>query len=246
MSAASVDRVELSAAPGRGEATARIAEILRQAILRGEFAPGARVRQEQVAELTGASRAPVREALRLLAAEGLVTLVANSGARVSSLSLNECEEIYLVRERVEPLLLRMSAPRLDETAIDHLGTLAARMAEAADPEEFLALDRAFHLGTYAGAETIVLTELVVRLWNRTQAYRRVYTTLMDEWAGEVVHDEHRLIVAALRDGDLDNAESLVTGHIRRTRRRLARHPEVFANAADAAFLVPENVGRAPS
>jgi DNA-binding GntR family transcriptional regulator len=216
--------------PEHGEATGHIAELLREAIIRGDFAPGARVRQEQVAELTGASRAPVREALRMLAAEGLVTLVANSGARVSSLSLTECEEIYRVRERVEPLLLQMSAPGLDAASLDRLGTLAEQMAATSDPEEFLALDRAFHLGTYAGADTVVLSDLVHRLWNRTQAYRRIYTALMDEGARRTVHDEHRLIVAAIRDGDLDSAESLLAGHIRRTRRRLASHPEVFASA----------------
>lgn len=215
--------------PEHGAATAHIADALREAIVRGDFAPGARVRQEQIAELTGASRAPVREALRMLAAEGLVTLVANSGARVSSLSLSECEEIYRVRERVEPLLLRMSGPGLDEADLDHLGVLAEQMARAEDPEEFLALDRAFHLATYARAETVVLSDLVHRLWNRTQAYRRIYTALMDERARQTVHDEHRLIVAAIRDGDLDSAESLLAGHIRRTRRRLASHPEVFAS-----------------
>jgi DNA-binding GntR family transcriptional regulator len=215
--------------PEHGEATAHIADLLREAIVRGDFAPGARVRQEQIAELTGASRAPVREALRMLAAEGLVTLVANSGARVSSLSLPECEEIYRVRERVEPLLLRMSAPGLNESELERLATLAEQMAQAGDPEEFLALDRAFHLATYANAETVVLSDLVHRLWNRTQAYRRVYTALMDERARQTVHDEHRLIVAAIRDGDLDSAESLLAGHIRRTRRQLASHPEVFAS-----------------
>ena len=107
--------------------------------------------------------------------------MANSGARVSSLSLTECEEIYRVRERVEPLLLRMSAPGLATDARPARG-LAEQMAGTADPEEFLALDRAFHLGTYAGADTVVLTDLVHRLWNRTQAYRRVYTALMDESA----------------------------------------------------------------
>ena len=221
--------------PEHGEATAHIADLLREAIVRGDFVPGARVRQEQIADLTGASRAPVREALRMLAAEGLVTLVANSGARVSSLSLPECEEIYRVRERVEPLLLRMSAPGLDESDLDRLAALAEQMARSTDPEEFLALDRAFHLATYATAETVVLSDLVHRLWNRTQAYRRVYTALMDERARRTVHDEHRLIVAAIRDGDLDSAESLLAGHIRRTRRQLASHPEVFASHPGSSF-----------
>lgn len=217
--------------PEHGSAPAHVAAVLREAIIRGEFPPGTRVRQEQVAALTGASRVPVREALRMLAAEGLVMLVANTGAWVSSLSLSECEEIYRVRERLEPLLLRLSAPGLGTTELEHLERLAENMAETEDAEEFLLRDREFHLATYAGTTTVVLNDLVTRLWNRTQAYRRVYTAMMDERARQAVHDEHRLIVTAIRERDLDSAENLLTGHIRRTRRQLASHPDVFTHTA---------------
>src|SRR3546814_488992 len=169
----------------------------------------------------------------MLAAEGLVTLVANSGARVSSLSLSECEEIYRVRERVEPLLLRLNAPYLNAAMLDQLDTLAQLMAGTDDPEVFLDLDRAFHLGTYEGVGTVVLTDLVHRLWNRTQAYRRVYTGLMDNRARRTVHDEHRLIVAALRDNAVVSAEPLLECHISRTRRQHAPHPALFARAFPA-------------
>ncbi|MFC5788726.1 GntR family transcriptional regulator [Agromyces tardus] len=217
----------MASAPEHGAAAAHIADRIREAIISGEYAPGTRIRQEELATEAGASRVPVREALRMLAAEGLVTLVANTGAWVSSLSLSECQEIYRVRERVEPLLLRMSAPNLDDAELDRLDGLAAAMAATDDPELFLTLDREFHLSTYGGAETVVLSDLVHRLWNRTHSYRRVYTGLMDDRARETVHDEHRLMVAAMRDRDLDSAESLLTSHIRRTRRQLAGHPELF-------------------
>lgn len=211
-----------------GAATAHVADRVREAIIRGAYPPGTRIRQEELAEETGASRVPVREALRVLEAEGLVTLVANTGAWVSSLSLGECQEIYRVRERVEPLLLRMSGPGLSGPVLDELEALAERMSASDDPEAFLELDRSFHLLTYTGTSTVVLTDLVHRLWNRTQAYRRIYTRLMDDRARRTVHDEHRLIVGALRDHDIDAAVSLLAGHIRRTRRQLASHPEVFA------------------
>lgn len=213
----------------RGAATLHVADALRNAIIRGTLAPGERIRQEQIGELTGASRAPVREALRMLSTEGLVTLVPNAGARVSSLSLDECQEIYRLRERVEPLLLRMSAPGLTANDLDRLDTLASQMAAVNDHEEFLVLDRAFHLSSYAGTQTAVLTDLVHRMWNRTEAYRRLYSRQMDERAQQIAHDEHRLIVASLRDGELESAENVLAGHIRRTRRRLSAHPEVFAS-----------------
>src|ERR1700751_4881575 len=89
-----------------------IAESPRAAILDGSYRPGERIRQEDVAARSGASRIPVREALRMLAAEGLVTLVANSGAWVTRLTMAECAELYLIRERLVPLRLRGRMPRL--------------------------------------------------------------------------------------------------------------------------------------
>src|SRR5690606_10695586 len=155
---------ETTAAPrdGHGAAGRRVADALREAILRGEHAPGDRIRQEVLAERCGASRVPVREALRMLEAEGLVTLVANTGAWVARISLAECEEMYQIRERVEPLLLRFNVPLLPDAEIARLSGLATAM-ESADVEEFLALDRDFHLSCYALAETSVLGDLVRQL-----------------------------------------------------------------------------------
>jgi DNA-binding GntR family transcriptional regulator len=210
-----------------GDAGARIAERIRGGILEGEYPPGTRIRQEDVAERFGASRVPVREALRILEHEGLVTLVANTGAWVAQLTLAECEEIYQMRERLEPLLLRFSAPGLTSEDLDQLQDLAERMVAASDVDTFLALDRAFHLGAYARATTTQLGELVVKLWNTTQPYRRAYSRSMDDDASRIAHDEHHLIVSDLRDGDIEDAERVLAAHIRRTRRQLARHPDLF-------------------
>ncbi len=113
--------------PPDNVASHRIADALRAAILDGRYQPGERIRQEEVAARSGASRIPVREALRMLAAEGLVTLVANTGAWVTKLSLDECVETYLIRERLEPLLLRRSLPNLDQAAVARLEVLIASM-----------------------------------------------------------------------------------------------------------------------
>ncbi|MFC9920027.1 GntR family transcriptional regulator [Agromyces binzhouensis] len=212
---------------GHGGAAARIAAGLRDAILAGEYAPGDRVRQEEVAGRHGASRLPVREALRMLAAEGLVTLVANTGAWVSALEPAECDELYRVRERLEPLLLAMNVPLLTEDTADELDELAREMEEAGDTEEFLALDRRFHFATYAAATTITLGDSVTQLWNRTQHYRRAFTRLFQSDGDRSAHYDHRLIVAAIRRRDAEEAERVLADHIRRTRLALARHPEIF-------------------
>lgn len=230
-SAASSPATPPTPATRDGNASMRVADALREAIVRGEYPPGSRIRQEEIAERFGASRVPVREALKILEADGIITVRANAGAWVSRLSLAECEEVYQTRERVEPLLLRYSAPHLSAEQLDHLEALAERMAETTDVEEFLRLDREFHWGTYSGAETLVLGDLVRRLWSTTQPYRRAYTLMIDAHSQRIVHDEHHMLVTALRDGDLDTAERVIEGHIRRTRRLLASHPEVFAGSA---------------
>jgi DNA-binding GntR family transcriptional regulator len=226
----SVDAVA-TPVPRDGSASLRIAAGIRDAIIDGEYPPGSRLRQEEIAERFGASRVPVREALKTLEADGLVTLVANTGAWVSRLTLAECEEVYQTRERVEPLLLRMSAPHLDAAGLDRLADLAERMARTTDVEEFLRLDREFHWATYAGADTLVLGDLVRRLWNTTQPYRRAYTLIIDAHSQRIVHDEHHMLVTALREGDVDTAERVIEGHIRRTRRLLSSHPEVFDDSS---------------
>jgi DNA-binding GntR family transcriptional regulator len=218
---------QLAPATRDGSASRRVAAGIREAIARGEFTPGSRLRQEEIAERFGASRVPVREALRELEVEGLVTLVANAGAWVSQLTLRECEEVYQTRERLEPLLLHYSAPHLTPDDLDSMDAIARAMAETEDVVEFLRLDREFHMLSYSGGETLMLGDLVRRLWNTTQQYRRAYTMLVDVHAQRIVHDEHRHIVATLRDGDVEGAAHTVEGHIRRTRRMLAAHPEIF-------------------
>ncbi|MDU0328190.1 GntR family transcriptional regulator [Microbacterium sp. KSW2-21] len=215
-----------------GRAGTGIADVLRDEILRGVHPPGTRIRQEDLAARHTTSRLPVREALRLLESEGLVTLVANSGAWVSRLTLAECEELYLVRERIEPVLLGLSAPLLTPADLDELDGLADLM-EGADAEEFLVHDRAFHLLTYAPARTVMLGDTVVGLWNRTHHYRRAFVAAAHARHDGAAHHDHRLLVAALRRGDAEEAAHVLERHIRRTRIELERHPEIFD--ADAAL-----------
>lgn len=214
-------------------ASHRIADSLRIAILDGSYRPGERIRQEDVAARSGASRIPVREALRMLAAEGLVTLVANSGAWVTRLTMAECAEMYLIRERLEPLLLRDSMPRLAEPAIGRLAGLTEAMeAAGGDVDAFLRADREFHLSSYAGAASGETWQIIHRMWNTTQHYRREFTQRAarggDGGGLGVTHLEHRLLLDCVRRQDGDDAERVLVTHIRRTRLELAKHPEIFA------------------
>ncbi|CAB4599306.1 MAG: FCD domain-containing protein [Actinobacteria bacterium] len=205
----------------------QIANSLKEEILSGKFPPGVRIRQEDIAEQFGASRSPVREALRILEAEGLINLVAHTGAWISHLSLAECEEMYQLRERIEPLLLRLSIAHISDETISQLQELASEMEATKDVEKFLKLDREFHLLSYSGAETVLVGEMVNRLWNTTQHYRRAYSQMMATSSFKPAHYEHHLLLSALKKRDADDAERILYGHIRRTRLELAQHPDVF-------------------
>lgn len=209
-------------------ASHRIADALRAEILDGALTPGTRIRQEDLAERFGASRIPVREAIRMLNADGLVTIVSNSGAWVSRLTLEECMEVYEIRERLDPLLLRASLPGLQSLDFDRLGELADEMQANTDVDVFMRLDREFHLLSYEGApHSGYLWEVIHRLWNTTQHYRRAYASLAGVGL-QVTHMEHHLLVDCLRRRDADDAERVLVTHIRRTRLELEHHPEIFA------------------
>ena len=218
-------------------ASHRIADDLRTAILNGSYLPGERIRQEDIAARSGASRIPVREALRMLDAEGLVTLVANSGAWVTKLTLEECVETYLIRERLEPFLLSRSMPGLSDAAIERLGTGVREMEAGNGVDAFLRADREFHLSSYAGAASSETWQIIHRMWNTTQHYRREFTRRAARPGPgarhgggglSVIHMEHRLLLDCLRRRDADDAERVLVTHIRRTRLELEKHPEIFA------------------
>ena len=185
------------------------------------------VKTEELAEEFGASRIPVREALRILVTDGLVTMVSNTGAWVSSLSQAECIEQYLIRERIEPLLLRESMAHLTSIDIMRLSELTTEMESSSDVATFMKHDSEFHLLAYSSAPNGTLAEIIHRLWNTTQHYRRAYSEMVRGTSLDVTHLEHRLLVDAITRGDADDAERTLTGHIQRTRRELEKHPEVF-------------------
>jgi DNA-binding GntR family transcriptional regulator len=208
-------------------AGARVADQLRDAILNGEVAPGERIRQEEVAERFGTSRIPVREALLILEAEGLTEHEPHKGARVARLSMREVDLAYQMRERLEPLALTESIPHLGAAEIERLHRVQARIEADTGMTDFIPLDREFHLLSYTGCPFDQLTSMITRLWNSTQHYRRVFVALSGPDRRWVIHAEHRLLLDAIERRDTVDADRYLSGHIRRTRVELNRHPEIF-------------------
>jgi DNA-binding GntR family transcriptional regulator len=215
-----------------GAASARVADHLRRAILSGEIGPGEWIRQEEVAERLGSSRLPVREALRILEAEGLTEHERHKGARVPSLTMHEVDVVYRMREQLEQLAIAESIPHLGSDDVRALTALQERIealpqGDAGVPD-FLELDREFHLRSYTGCRIDQLTSTVTRLWNSTAHYRRTFVTLTGPGRKWVIDAEHRLLLDAIDRRDVVDAERFVAGHIRRTRIELGKHPEIFA------------------
>lgn len=215
---------EAEKAPLRGQ---WVAAAIRKEILDGRLTPGGRVRQEELAARLGSSRIPVREALRQLESEGLVVLVPNSGAWIAKLDRAECIEIYKIRERVEPLALAESVHNLTAADIADLARLVDQIERSRNVDEFLKLDRDFHLLSYRGANLPTLRAMILRFWNTTQHYRRAYSTLLGQNNQWIIHAEHRLMLEAIRRRDAEEAERSLHSHIRRTRLELGRHDDIF-------------------
>src|SRR5262249_54094310 len=146
-----------------------VADWLADRIISGEEPPGARLTETKLAEQAGVSRSPVREALRLLAREGLVELVPRIGAQVALLGSDDVRELYASRMPLEPHCTCLAVEVLEEPEVDELDCLRAAMESAVadrDPQRFLTENIAyFHtLLSYCPNET--LRELVELTWNK--------------------------------------------------------------------------------
>jgi len=143
------------------------------------------------------------------------------------MDLHDLEMSYKIRERIEPLLLLDSMPRLTQADIDEMRTAHEEIEQGTDVVRFLELDRRLHWASYRGHRSPDLATIVARLWDTTQAYRRTFAQIAGEDALWIICSEHRLLIEATAADDHDTAASMLSLHIRRTRLELRRHPELF-------------------
>ena len=223
-----------------------VAEWIRGEILEGRLRPGDRIRQQAVARSCDTSRMPVREALNRLRDEGLVTLVSHVGARVASLDVAELDEIYVLREQLEPLALAESVPELTTEDHERLRRYVVEMESSADPSDpsrWVWLDRLFHLASYGAANMPRLLDLIEGFWNSTQQYRRAYTRVPSRFT--IAHMEHRLLLEAIVARNPEEAAALSRVHIRRTRLALDSDASVFPDRSGAGAEGPTTPTTAP-
>ena len=195
-----------------------VAAELRQAIVRGELEGGQKLIPSEIAERYGVSQTPAREALQLLASEGLVRNDAFRGARVAELSAEEYEELYLMRIGLEDLAARLGAERIGEEGIGEMAELLGLMGSAAqhgDVDRFYALDRRFHLIHYSASGRASLVDRIMQLRLSSERYARAAYALPRVSMMETLKT-HRELLAAVRARDADRCAAVLHDDLTRT------------------------------
>jgi DNA-binding GntR family transcriptional regulator len=180
-----------------------VAEALRHDITTGKLAPGSWIVQEAVAEQFGMSRIPVREALKTLEAEEYITYVPHSGYRVTKLSLDDLLEVFELRAILEEALIRDAMPAVTAEVVDEMRSANAEMDAALAAGDLIAVgvaNRRFHFLTFQQSGMARTKRIVTQLWNTADAYRPLYSPLLDMVK---VCDEHTLMIDAMAERDVD-------------------------------------------
>ena len=197
-----------------------MAESLRHDILEGRLKPGDWLRQERLAHEHGVSQMPVREALKLLASEGLVEHVPYRGARVVHFTLDDVEDLYDCRAFVEGLAARSAAAHISDPQVAELERLHERMAQLVAPDgltEYRELNRRFHELIFTASRRSYLVRTLAQLWAAfpSMLWSNFAQTVRTTPPGRDESDteEHAAIVAALRARDGAAAEQAMRHHI---------------------------------
>ncbi|MEX0756290.1 MAG: GntR family transcriptional regulator [Actinomycetota bacterium] len=196
---------------GRRTAHEFVKESLRRAILRGDLPGGARLIQADLAATLHVSTTPVREALRDLATEGLITLDRHRGGIVRELNWTEMEDIRQIRHQLEPLAVRLVVERITEPELREADRLRQEMAKEKDLGNWVELNTRFHLVFHESTGVPRLAS-ILEGFEETSA---VYVAQAQRWHPEIrrrADDEHRALVDAFRGRDAEQAGQVMTGH----------------------------------
>ncbi|MGY1601605.1 GntR family transcriptional regulator [Geodermatophilus sp. SYSU D00815] len=204
----------------------RTLATLRELILDGDLRPGTRLGEVELADRLGVSRTPVREALTRLAAEGLVELAPNRGARVATWTVAELEGVFDLRAALEPQLTGFAVARATSGDVEDLEELARRMlvvglpGPGQDLDALIPLNRAFHDRLVALADHPALATALAAAIHPPIVLRNFHTYDEASLRRSLAH--HAEIVAAVRAGDAVWARAVMTAHISNARAVMVR------------------------
>jgi DNA-binding GntR family transcriptional regulator len=210
------------------QAAEQAADAIRESILAGRIPAGARIAELDVARQLSVSRTPIREALSRLAAEGLVELSPNRGARVTSWTADELREIFEVRLRLEPYAVRQAVPRLTAAQLDELSELAQSMQLAGRPgsgqdlDAIVELNRQFHGLLVGMAGNAPLASALTAVTHAAVVHQNFQHYSPAALARSLTH--HVEIVEAARAQEPDWAEAVMRSHLYNARATMLGEP----------------------
>jgi DNA-binding GntR family transcriptional regulator len=199
----------------RQSLTSAVAEKLRDQIIRGEISEGAQLRQDLIAGQYHVSRIPVREALRQLHAEGLITIVPNRGAIVPELSPSDIEELFAIRALLEPEVLKLSIPRLTPADLGQaeaiLNTYMSELRREEHMENWGRMNWQFHSILYSRAERPHFMSIIRNVNHNGERYTRLQLYLTHGM--KRANEEHHQILKLCRKNEVAAACKLLRQHI---------------------------------
>ncbi len=199
-----------SALPLREE----VFQTLRNAILRGHLLPGARLMEIHLAAELGVSRTPVREAIQMLAKDGLAEILPRRGARVAGISGKDLEDVLEIRSVLEDLAVRDACKKMTPEQFDELDRAMRAFAEAAkarDERQAAEADERFHDAIYRASGNERLAAIIASL--REQMFRYRYEYIRDAAVYEQLVKEHAAIADALRRKNEKDVRRIMRTHL---------------------------------
>lgn len=189
----------------------KVCNVIREAIIRGDFKPGQRLKQSELADSLGVSRMPIREAFQKLESEGLIELEPHKGAIVKSIRVADLEEIYALRAQLESLAVSQTVELVTEGDLSQLTSLVEQMEATKDVDEFIQYNIDFHRLLIKRCKWQRLNNFIATLWNGFPQQTPHFLGRLER-----SNKEHREILEAFVNRDKDRASKLVSEHIIRT------------------------------
>lgn len=193
----------------------RVFHKIRDDILEGKYEIGEEIRETKIATELGVSRTPVREAIRQLELEGLVSVILNKGAVVTGISPQDIEDIYNIRTLIEGLAARWAALKItakDLKELENIVNLTEFYIKRGETEELHVLDNRFHEILYESSHSKPLQHILSPFHHYVQNARR--TSLSTPGRAQRALEEHKAILEALKEKNPDLAEASTNQHVK--------------------------------
>ncbi len=189
-------------------------ETLREALINGVLKPGERLMEIQLAEEMGVSRTPVREAIRKLELEGFVVMIPRKGAYVAGISVKDIADVFEIRTALEGLAAGLAAERITEEELEQLERILVKIGECVQTnnlEKLVEVDTEFHDTLFKASRNERLVQIVSNLREQIQRFRT--TSLSTPGRMKYALDEHKKIVEAVSERNVELAQALAREHI---------------------------------